>query len=249
MPPSILLSPQDCLLQSCCHLRIASLNTVVTPGNSTRNSTRAATKKWLVPVSSSEALRKHAGQGRQPKQPPRRQRVGAWQPFDSGGQAVQAPGMKDWTSRQTTSRNEVEELDGAARWSTARWSLSANSHLTACSSVQGLPGSPAGRGGSLSGGRRTHCRRRWGQGLAWRVAGKGGGSRKVPKKLSSRTVGAAKGGCREAPGSASAHSLRALSASWRPSSSSPHRARHVIPPQTSAGQALPAVRVAGREEP
>ena len=68
---SILLWPQDCSLQSCCHPRIE--------GNSTRNSTRAgmrlrentpqfnfpcyqytnslfqafcaATKKWLVPVS------------------------------------------------------------------------------------------------------------------------------------------------------------------------------------------------------
>ena len=32
LPPSILLSPQDCLLQSCCHPRIASFNPVVTPG-------------------------------------------------------------------------------------------------------------------------------------------------------------------------------------------------------------------------
>ena len=50
LPPSILLSPQDCLLQSCCHPRIE--------GNSTRNSTRATPKKWGMPVSSSEL---HAG--------------------------------------------------------------------------------------------------------------------------------------------------------------------------------------------
>ena len=50
LPPSILLSPQDCLLQSCCQPRIE--------GNSTRNSTRATPKKWDMPVSSSEL---HAG--------------------------------------------------------------------------------------------------------------------------------------------------------------------------------------------
>ena len=50
LPPSILLSPQDCLLQSCCRPRIE--------GNSTRNSTRATPKKWDMPVSSSEL---HAG--------------------------------------------------------------------------------------------------------------------------------------------------------------------------------------------
>ena len=50
LPPSILLSPQDCLLRSCCHPRIE--------GNSTRNSTRATPKKWDMPVSSSEL---HAG--------------------------------------------------------------------------------------------------------------------------------------------------------------------------------------------
>ena len=37
LPPSILLSPQDCLLQSCCHPRIE--------GNSTRNSTRGNSEK------------------------------------------------------------------------------------------------------------------------------------------------------------------------------------------------------------
>ena len=78
-PQDCLLQLKDCLLQSCCHPRIASFNPVVTPGlrgtprelhrgqlrkNGTclfpvPNSTRAATKKWLVPVSSSEALRKH----------------------------------------------------------------------------------------------------------------------------------------------------------------------------------------------
>ena len=55
LPPSILLSPQDCLLQSCCHPRIE--------GNSTRNSTRATPKKWDMPVSSSELHAElHAGQ-------------------------------------------------------------------------------------------------------------------------------------------------------------------------------------------
>ena len=55
LPPSILLSPQDCLLQSCCHPRVE--------GNSTRNSTRATPKKWDMPVSSSELHAElHAGQ-------------------------------------------------------------------------------------------------------------------------------------------------------------------------------------------
>ena len=51
--PSILLWPQDCSLQSCCHPRIE--------GNSTRNSTRATRKKGtcLFPVpNSTRATRK-----------------------------------------------------------------------------------------------------------------------------------------------------------------------------------------------
>ena len=79
--PSILSSPQDCSLQSCCHPRIAPFNPVVTPGlrgtprgtprelhagiRKNRsclfpvpNSTRAAPKKSVMLVSSSEL---HAG--------------------------------------------------------------------------------------------------------------------------------------------------------------------------------------------
>ena len=52
---------KDCLLQSCCHPRIASFNPVVIPGLRTpRGTPRGATpkKKWDMPVSSSEL---HAG--------------------------------------------------------------------------------------------------------------------------------------------------------------------------------------------
>ena len=55
-----------CLLQSCCHPRIASFNPVVTPGlrGTPRGTPRGATpKKWDMPVSSSELHAElHAGQ-------------------------------------------------------------------------------------------------------------------------------------------------------------------------------------------
>ena len=59
LPPSILLSPQDCLLQSYCHPRIE--------GNSTRNSTRATPKKWDMPVSSSELHTRNSTRGNSEK--------------------------------------------------------------------------------------------------------------------------------------------------------------------------------------
>ena len=71
LPPSILLSPQDCLLQSCCHPRIENSTRNSTRGNSEkkghacfqfrtpRGTPRGATrKKRDMPVSSSEL---HAG--------------------------------------------------------------------------------------------------------------------------------------------------------------------------------------------
>ena len=65
-PQDCLLQLKDCLLQSCCHPRIASFNPVVTPGlrGTPRGTPRGATpKKWDMPVSSSELHAElHAGQ-------------------------------------------------------------------------------------------------------------------------------------------------------------------------------------------